>query len=45
MAAVYLGIGQSQRGGQLSAIGFGDVLLQLEPFLQALPLQIGENCS
>lgn len=31
--------------GELLAVGLADVLLQLEPLLQASPLQIRENCS
>jgi hypothetical protein len=41
----HLSVSESQGCGQLSAIRFGDVFLQLEPFLQALALQIGENGS
>ena len=43
MKSGHLSVSESQGCGQLSAIRFGDVFLQLEPFLQALALQIGEN--
>lgn len=38
-----LRVSETQRGGQLPPVGFGDVLLQLEPLLQPLALQVGED--
>ena len=41
---IYLSIREPQTGCQLSTIWLGYVLLDLEPFLKAFPLQIGKNC-
>ena len=42
---LYLGIRQTEACGQLSSIRLGDVFLDLEPFLQAFPLKVGEDSS
>jgi hypothetical protein len=40
---LHLGVRQAQRGRQLPPVRLGDVLLQLKPPLQALPLQVAED--
>ena len=40
-AAIYLGLGQSQGGGQLGSLRQGEVLSPLEPQLQLLDLGAG----
>ena len=40
---LYRRIRESQAGGELPPIRFGNVLLDLEPLLQTLPLEVGEH--
>lgn len=41
----YLGIREAQHRGQLLSVWLGHILLNLKSFLQAFPLQVGEDCA